>query len=109
MLHCNAISVSCNIFGLVLVTQAPWNEKQEVCTFVLVKTGIKKFARKVAGRVINILCNGVAASIIKSRAEFYFVHYFTRQKKLRDNPCYTVQFSSNFSRNSSVLIQEKLC
>ena len=44
-------------------------------------------------------CCQLLQSVAKSRAEFYFVQRFAQQKKLRDNPCYTVQFSSNLSRN----------
>ena len=38
-------------------------------------------------------------SVAKGKAEFYFVQRFAQQKKLQDNPCYTVQFSGNLSRN----------
>ena len=41
----------------------------------------------------------VLQSVAKSRAEFYFVQRFAHKKKLQDNPYYTVQFSSNLSRN----------
>ena len=44
-------------------------------------------------------CCQLLQSVAKSRAEFYFVQRFAQQKRLRDNPCYTVQFSSNLSRN----------
>ena len=44
-------------------------------------------------------CCQLLHSVAKSRAEFYFVQRFAQQKKRRDNPCYTVQFFSNLSRN----------
>ena len=46
-------------------------------------------------------CCQLLQSVAKSRAEFYFVQRFAQQKNLRDNPCYTVQFSSNLSRRLS--------
>ena len=36
--------------------------------------------------------------VAKSRLEFYFVQRSVQQKKLRDEPCYTVQFTSNLCR-----------
>ena len=36
--------------------------------------------------------------VAKSRLEFYFVQRSVQQKKLRDDPCYTVQFTSNLCR-----------
>ena len=38
------------------------------------------------------LCN---QCIVKSRLEFYFVQCSVQQKELQDDPCYTVQFTSN--------------
>ena len=61
----------------------------------------RKIARQAAGRVIHCaMILSLLQSVAKSRAEFYFVQRFVQQKRLRDNTCYTVQFSSNLSRNA---------
>ena len=41
-------------------------------------------------------------TVVQSRAEFYMVHISRNNKKLRDNPCYTVQLSDKVSRNGIV-------
>ena len=89
---CNFLSnLSCN---------APRNEKQEACACARVKTAVKLRDKLLEGWYTVQWCCQLPQSVAKSRAEFYFVQRFAQQKKLRDNPSYTVQFSSNLSRNA---------
>ena len=82
-----------------LSRNAPRNEKQEVCACALVIIAVKLRNKLLEGWYTVQWCCQLLQSVAKSRAEFYFVQRFAQQKKLRDNPCYTVQFSSNLSRN----------
>ena len=71
-----------------------------VCACARVKTAVKLRDKLLEGWYTVQWCCQLLQSVAKSRAEFYFVQRFAQQKKLRDNPSYTVQFSSNLSRNA---------
>ena len=88
----------CNFLSK-LSRNAPRNKKQEVCACALVKTAVKMRDKLLEGWYIVQWCCQLLQYVAKSRAEFYWVQCFTQQKKLQYNPCYTVQFSSNLSRN----------
>ena len=88
----------CNFLSNLSRT-APRNEKQEVCACAFVKTAIK-IARQVAGGVIHCAMVLSIAAIRCEKLSWVLLRAtLCATKKLRDNPCYTVQFSSNLSRN----------
>ena len=74
------------------------NEKREMCACTLVKTAVKLRDKLLEG---DTLCNSIVNCCNPLRkVELSSTSCNApRNKKLRDNPCYTEQFFSNLSHN----------
>ena len=87
------------VWGELEYTWSSSEQKRGVYTCPLVETTLKLKEKLLEGWYTMKWCYQLLQSVEYWELELYFVQRFAQQQKLRDSPCYTVQFSGNLSRN----------
>ena len=99
LLHCAIFPATCNTFG-----RGKLGARFKMAKWEIAHALVESVPQKLRGKLlegwytVQWHCK-LLQCVAKSRPELYFMQRCAQQKTLRDNPCYTVQSSSNLFRN----------